>query len=40
MIGYEFFVSEKLENCKYKYIKAINDYIKQEKSGSVAKLNL
>lgn len=31
-IGYEFFVSEKLENCKYKYIKAINDYIKQEKS--------
>lgn len=23
---------EKLEHCKYKYIKAINDYIKQEKS--------
>ena len=22
---------EKLENCKYKHIKAINDYIKQEK---------
>lgn len=23
---------EKLENCKYKHIKAINDYIKQEKA--------